>query len=79
GEEREQHVKNVLRSARHMMGLIDDILDYTQLEAGEIPLVLQPFDAVAVARDVTRMFESAARAKGLELRFEAPAQTLPLL
>lgn len=79
GEEREQHVKNVLRSARHMMGLIDDILDHTQLEAGEIPLVLQPFDAVAVAREVTRMFESAARAKGLELRFEAPAQTPPLL
>lgn len=79
GVEREQLLRNVLNSARHMMGLIDDILDHTRLEAGEFPLEQVPFDPVALARDVVRVFEPNAQARQLELRLETPPERLPTL
>ena len=58
-------------SAGALLGIIDDILDLTRVEAGKLPLELAAFDPRRLAGDVVELMTPSARAKGLELRLEA--------
>lgn len=53
-----------------MRSLVDDILDVAKMETGNLTVDLAPMDVCAVLKDVTRMWEEQARAKGLAFRLE---------
>ncbi len=65
-------------SGRALLTVINDILDFSKIEAGKIDLEWLLFDPSLMVRDVARLFEEAARSKGLDLRVEiendAPAK-----
>ncbi|MCM5678832.1 response regulator [Schlegelella sp. S2-27] len=78
-DERNRHLATLSRSARHMMSLIDDILQLSQLEAQAVPVRREPFDAAAIAREVHRMFRDTAHTKGLSLELQVTPTDRPLL
>lgn len=49
-----------------MRALVDDILDVAKMETGNLTVELTATDLHATLRDVTRMWEEQARAKGLD-------------
>ncbi len=55
------------KSASSLLGILNDILDYSKLEAGRVELVNAPFDPRALVDDVTDLFAVKAEEKGLEL------------
>jgi signal transduction histidine kinase len=71
GEERRQGlpraVGTIQRSAKRMLRLIDDLLDFASIEAGHLAINRQPHDAAAIVRETVASFEAAALAKHLEL------------
>ncbi|MEG3174955.1 ATP-binding protein [Sphingomonas sp. RB3P16] len=48
-----------------MRALVDDILDVAKMETGNLTIEQAPFDLTAMLRDVSRLWEEQARAKGL--------------
>jgi signal transduction histidine kinase/CheY-like chemotaxis protein len=55
------------KSASSLLGILNDILDYSKLEAGRVDLVNAPFDPRALVDDVTDLFAVKAEEKGLEI------------
>ena len=58
------------RSAESLARLIDDVLDFSQIEAGRLTLEVRPFTVHRVVDNVMRLVEFRAREKGLRLDSE---------
>jgi len=61
-------------SARTLLGLIDDILDLSRIEAGKLHPRQEPLKLAEVLDRVRVMVEQQAAEKGLVLRVEGPAE-----
>ncbi|NYT39198.1 histidine kinase [Sphingomonas sp. R-74633] len=53
-----------------MRTLVDDILDVAKMETGNLAVEAAPMDLTAMLREVTRLWEEQARAKGLTFKLE---------
>lgn len=70
----------MLFSANNLLTIVNDILDYTKLEAGKITFEEIPTDLAALARNVVTSYQIPAREKGLQLRLALdPALNGPVL
>ncbi len=70
--QREQ-LRAINRSGEHLMGLIDDILEMSKIEAGRVGVDRAEVDLHNVFWDVESMFRMRAEAKGLAFEVERPA------
>ncbi|MBF0163604.1 MAG: PAS domain S-box protein, partial [Magnetococcales bacterium] len=70
GEEQRQYAELMVRSGQSLLGIINDVLDSSRIEAGRLELVETPFSPELVVSDVVRIMQLPAREKGLELRME---------
>jgi PAS domain S-box-containing protein len=77
-EEQAKQMSMVNRSAHHLLDLINDILDISKIEAGQMEVFMEPFDLDDVIHDVTEAARPAVDAKGLELHvdIESPGETI---
>jgi len=66
-EEQRDFVDSSLFSAELLLGIINDILDYSKVEAGKIELERIPFDLHRVLESVAEMMRERTREKELEL------------
>jgi signal transduction histidine kinase len=64
--------ERILRNGRHLLALIDDVLDVAKIEAGRMKIHREPFDLVEVVRSAFRELQSLARQKGLDYRLNVP-------
>ncbi len=55
-------------SARHLSGLIDDILDMQRIEKGELTITAKPFSLKELLEQISSRAAEACRNKGLEYR-----------
>ncbi len=62
-------VGHVLASGRHLLGLINDILDLSKVEAGKMDLALEPVDANTVLRACLSIVQDSAARRGIGLEF----------
>ncbi|WP_425066561.1 ATP-binding protein [Reyranella sp.] len=69
-------LERVQRNGRHLLDLINDVLDLSKIEAGQLVLTLEPYSAADIVASVLAATESLAKTKGLELR-SAVAAGLP--
>jgi signal transduction histidine kinase/DNA-binding response OmpR family regulator len=67
---RRRFIEQIYTSGKHLLQLINDILDLSKVEAGQMDLHVQTVELVDVARDVIATMEPLARAKGIELKGE---------
>jgi two-component system, sensor histidine kinase len=73
----QQRCVRLLRSsAQALTDILNDVLDYSKIEAGRLELSAEPFDLGACVNDAAALFESVARDKGLRLQLQLP-QDLP--
>ena len=71
-----KHLDIIHSSGKHLLNLINDILDLSKIEAGKLDAERQPFAAHAVAQEVVQTMAERALHKGLSLDLEYP-QALP--
>jgi len=69
-EEHQQHLGIISRSGEHLLKLINNVLDISKIEAGEITLNASSFDIYHLLNNLEEMLQIKARAKGLLLAFE---------
>ncbi len=71
-------VMEIHRNSRHLLALIDDVLDLSKLEAGRMGLRREPVDLGSMLCEAADIARPLVERKGLELVLELP-QTLPML
>jgi signal transduction histidine kinase/CheY-like chemotaxis protein/HPt (histidine-containing phosphotransfer) domain-containing protein len=72
-EQQRLYVGTLRRSAGTLLHIIDDVLDFSKMEAGRIEMEMLDFDLRDVVEDVVEFLGNQAHAKGLELVCEFPA------
>lgn len=63
----------VSQSAKHLITVIDDILDYSQLESGKLALKNESFDVWALINNAYQMFKSASEQRNVALKLNMQA------
>jgi len=63
----------VLRAARHLLTLINEVLDLSKIEAGRMELNVESFDIAAVVQDVANTIRPLATKNGNQLTVQCPA------
>jgi len=66
-----RQIELIADSGRTMMRLLNDILDISKIDAGQMDVASEPIDPCHVARSVVKLMAPAAEKKGLALTFEA--------
>ena len=70
----EEYLDDILSSGNHLLALINDVLDLSKVEAGQVELELAPFSLrEALERGVAMVRERAARS-GVELSLEPSSE-----
>ncbi len=70
-DERQRELVDVIRaSGESMLGIINDILDYSKIEAGKMVLDMRPLDVRAVIKACVDLHAPKAREEGLTLRVQ---------
>lgn len=66
-DDQEKQLKTVQGSARHLLALINDLLDLSKVEAGKIEVSAEACDCGKIIEDVTASLRPLAESKGLKL------------
>ncbi|MGH8869677.1 MAG: PAS domain-containing sensor histidine kinase [Actinomycetes bacterium] len=61
-------VEHILRGGRHLLELINGVLDLARMESGDINLSLEPLDLPGLVRDLTELLGPMASENGLTVR-----------
>ena len=72
-------LKNILDSGRHLLGLINDILDLSKIEAGKMELSLEKVSLADVVHGVRSVMLGVVGSRGIELEVEIAEDLPPLV
>jgi len=72
--DQENQLTNVSTSAKHLLLLINDLLDLAKIESGKIEIQTEPVSCHAVVQEVTNTLQPMAESKGLRLYSRMPDQ-----
>src|SRR5437899_8575143 len=73
-----ENLEKILISAEHLLGLINDILDLSKIEAGRMEVRLGSVDLAVLVDDCLRTVEPMIRSERLQVRKEMAADLPPL-
>ena len=65
--EQNTYARAVKTSGDALLSLIEELLDYSKIEAGKIDLEQRPFNLTALIEDITELLAPRAQAKNLEI------------
>jgi signal transduction histidine kinase/CheY-like chemotaxis protein len=71
-EEEREFLKQALDCSRHLLGLINDVLDIAKIEAGKLSMDIDRVDVRTLFGEVYTLTHVQAAQRGLKLNFETP-------
>ena len=69
-ERQEEYLRDIHGSGKHLLELLNEILDLSKVEAGRMELAYSSFDLQLLLDDAVSMLRERAAAHGIELRVE---------
>ena len=73
-ERQRGYLKKIQTSSQHLLGIINDILDYSKIEAGKLDIEHIDFELDKVLENVASLVGDKAASKGLELVFNVDSK-----
>jgi len=74
--EQEKQLGTVQSSAKHLLSLINDLLDLAKIESGKVELNFEPVSCRAVVQEVATALRPAAEGKHLRFEINLPAEAI---
>nr|WP_279287016.1 PAS domain S-box protein [Heliobacterium chlorum] len=78
-KEQQEYAEAVMESATVLLNVINDILDYSKVEAEKMELHMVDFSLPPLVHSVTKLFANRAKEKGIELTTNISSQSTPPL
>ncbi len=72
-----KYVDTISESGDMLLHILNDVLDYSKIEAGKMELSFTPFDLRSLLSGIRTLFLSQAQAKGLNLKIEEEGDIVP--
>lgn len=69
-ERQRYYLDNMTGSSKHILSLVNDLLDFHRLEAGQIEIHPVPFSVLSLIQEIYVSFNPLAEAKGLRLHLD---------
>jgi PAS domain S-box-containing protein len=63
-----EYVEQILRGGRHLLELIDEVLDISKIEIGAVAISVEPVSVSDIAAESVRLLEPLAKARQITLR-----------
>ena len=73
-----EYAGDILSSGKHLLAVINDILDLTKIEAGHLTLDEQPVDVLAMLAACERYFADAVEEAGIRLVIKGPPEEVTI-
>ena len=73
-EKMREVLDRIQRNGKHLLGLINDVLDLSKIEAGQLTLSLADYSLKEVVQSVYSAVEALAKEKQIALKVEVPPQ-----
>jgi PAS domain S-box-containing protein len=73
------YVDKIMTAARSLLRLINDVLDFSKIDAGKLTLEQRPFPLDSVLAEVSDILAVQVSEKGLEMRFDTAGDVPPTL
>ena len=70
-EEQKENLAIVLRSGKHLLALINDVIDVSKIEAGMIEVQSEDFDLDDLITEAVSLFSKEIQDKGIDLKVES--------
>lgn len=67
---RKEYLGDILQSSRHLLGLINEVLDMSKIEAGKMELDVNPVDVNDLLQYSLRMAGEKAKSQGITIQLE---------
>jgi signal transduction histidine kinase len=65
-----QQVDRIRAGSKHLLGLINDVLDLTRADARKLELDMRPVDLAAIVEEVSALLQAQAESRGISLFVE---------
>ncbi len=76
-EKQHRYIDNITSSGKHLLTLVNDILDLSKIEAGKFRLSIEPVDVMPLVDELKGVLDAMALKQDVELHFDiAPGLTL---
>ncbi len=63
---------DILKAGKHLLKIVDDVLEYSRREETGLPIVAVPIDVVELVEDACAYVTEAARRRGIDLIYNPP-------
>ena len=67
----QESIRHITRAGQHLLALINDVLDMAKIEAGRVPLTMEPVDVRAVLHASLEIMQPIANRHGIRMELEA--------
>src|SRR2546426_8276231 len=74
--DQDKQLQTIQSSARHLLSLINDLLDLAKIESGKVQVNLEPVACDSVIEEVLTALRPLAESKGLKFGAHTPGQNL---
>jgi signal transduction histidine kinase len=76
-EKQHNNIERIFNSGQDLLGLINDLLDLSKIEAGRTELINKPFEVKSWTEAIVKQLEGLAKTKGLEFVCEIDPEMPP--
>ena len=71
-QDQEKQLRTIQASGRHLLSLINDLLDLAKIESGKVQVRIEPVPCQAVLEEVVSTLRPQAELKGVQLQLSVP-------